>query len=231
MSRPARRGAAITALGAVIVLGLVTPRAGAAVSARDRAILAAGVVQRADVPAGWVSQKQTVGSGARYKGIPACKSFATVLNATTLTVPHRLSPEFSDPASATRTTLAANTAYAFHDATAAGRYLDAYRAARVAACLTQALQPAVKGSVPGASPTVSVVPLTDLAGLGDDAVGYRLTVTASSQGTSQTLYADIVDVRVGRAVLGFTFQNLGADLPSAVSIIRPPSNRVAPLAT
>lgn len=231
MSRSACRGAVSAALGLVVLLGVAIPPAGAAASARDRAILGAGVIRRSDVPAGWTSQKQNGGSGPRYTRTAACKSLATVVNGAARTVPHRLSPDFSDPAVATQTTLAANAAYAFKDVTAAGGYLDAYRAAGVPACFAQALLRALKGSLQGGSPTVNVAPLTNLAGLGDDEVGYSVALTVSAQGQRETLYEDIIEVRVGRAVLGFNFQNLGVEFPSAAAIIRPAASRVAPLAT
>ena len=183
------------------------------------------------MPTGWATHKQGAGTASQFKGITACKPLASVVNAALLTVPHRLSAEFSDPTSATQTTMAANTAYAFKDVATAGSYLAAYRGSSVPACFTQSLQRAVKGSLNGLTGTVSVAPLTNLAGLGDDEVGYSLTLTTSAQGQQETLYGDLVAIRVGRAVLVFNFQNLGAELPTGPTIIRATTSRVAPLAT
>jgi hypothetical protein len=71
----------------------------------------------------------------------------------------------------------------------------------------------VQSSLQGASATISVPLLTNLAGLGDDEVGYSVTLTVPTPGQPQTLYDDIVAVRVGRAILSFNFQNLGGELP------------------
>lgn len=233
MSRAGGRTAVTVVVALVLALAAETPVAAAAkpLSARDRAILAAGVIQRTDVPTGWAAHKQGAGTAAQFKGVTACKQLAPVVNAALLTVPHRLSSEFSDPTSGTQTTMVANTAYAFKDVAAADSYLAAYRGSSVPACFTQALQRAVKGSLNGLTGTVSVAPLTNLAGLGDDEVGYLLTLTISAQGQQETLYADLVAVRVGRAVLGLKFQNLGAELPMGLTIIRSATSRVAPLAT
>jgi hypothetical protein len=167
----------------------------------------------------------------QFKGITACKELAPILNAALLTVPHRLSAEFSDPTSGTQTTLAANTAYAFKDDAAAARYVAAYRATSVPTCFTKSLQRAVQSSLQGASATISVALLTNLAGLGDDEVGYSVTLTVPTPGQPQTLYDDIVAVRVGRAILSFNFQNLGGELPMGPAIIRQATSRAAPLAT
>jgi hypothetical protein len=213
------------------MIAVATPAAVAAPSARDRAILAAGVIQPHDLPAGWVAHKQGAGTATRFKGIAACNDLASVLNAAALKVPHRLSAEFSDPTSGTQTTLVANFAYAFKDEGAAARYVAAYRATSVPTCFTKSLQRAVQSSLQGANATISVASLTNLAGLGDDEVGYSVTLTVPTQGEPQTLYDDIVAVRVGRVILGFNFQNLGAELPMGPAIIRQATSRVAPLAT
>jgi hypothetical protein len=231
-----RRGgrAAVTvviALGLALAAELPVAAAAKPLSARDRAILAAGVIQRSDVGTGWVAHKQGAGTAAQFKGVTVCKQLATVVNAASLTVPHRASSSYSDPASSTQTTMVANTAYAFKDVAAADSYLGAYRGSSVPTCFMQALQRAVKGSLNGLTGTINVAPLTNLAGLGDAEVGYSLTLTISAQGQQETLYDDLVAVRVGRAFLGFNFQNLGAELPTGPAIIRATTSRVAPLAT
>ena len=233
MRRAGGRAAVTVVVALVFALAAEYPVAAAAkpLSARDRAILAAGAIQRSDVPPGWGAHKQGAGTAAQLKGITACKQLATVVNAASLTVPHRMSQAFSDPTSSTQTTLVANTAYAFKDVASAEGYLAAYRGSSVPTCFTQALQRSVKGSLNGLTGTISVAPLTNLAGLGDAEVGYSLTLTISAQGQQETLYDDLVAVQVGRAVLGFNFQNLGAELPTGPTIIRSATSRVAPLAT
>jgi hypothetical protein len=232
MSRRGGRVAVTAVVALVLALAAEYPIAAAAkpLSARDRAILAAGAIQRSDVPPGWAAHKQGPGTAAQFKGITACKQLATVVNAASLTVPHRASSSYSDPTSSTQTTMVANTAYAFKDVAAADSYLGAYRGSTVPSCFTLALQRAVKGSLNGLTGTINVAPLTSLAGLGDAEVGYSLTLTISAQGQQETLYDDLVAVRVGRAFLGFNFQSLGAELPTGPAIIRAATNRVAPLA-
>jgi hypothetical protein len=230
----ARRGVVVSvalALGLGLALG-GTAGAASTPSARDRAILTAGVIRRSDVPPGWVSHKQASGSANRFQGIAECKDVAPTLNAALRTVPHRVSAEFSDPTSGTQTTLAANTVFAFKDMAAAARYVATYRRPSIPGCFTKSLQRAVGSSLQGAQSTIAVTPLSNLAGLGDDEVGYSVALTVSAPGApSETLYDDIVTVRVGRAVLDFTFQNLDAELAVGPPVIRQVSSRVAPLAT
>lgn len=230
--RTARAGFAV---GAAIVL--IAAMAGSAAgsttpSARDRALLGAAVIQRRDVPPGWVSHKQGGATTGQFKGIAACKDVAPALNAPLSAVPHRVSPEFSDPTSGTQTTLAANTGFAFKDAAAAAQYLAVYRRSSIPGCFTTSLQRSVGPSLQGAQATIGVTPLTNLAGLGDDEVGYSVTLTIAAPGApSETLYDDVIAVRVGRAVLDFRFLNLESELPVGPPIVRQATSRVAPLAT
>ncbi len=75
VSRVGGRAAVTVLVALVLVLAAEIPVAAAAkpLSARDRAILAAGVIQRSDVPTGWAAHKQGTGTAPLFKGITACK--------------------------------------------------------------------------------------------------------------------------------------------------------------
>ena len=70
-------------------------------------------------------------------------------------------------------------------------------------------------------------PITDLQGVGDEALGYEIAATFTQNGGNATLYIDFVVVRVGRAVLGFGFTNVDARIPQGPDIVNAVVQRVA----
>jgi hypothetical protein len=72
-----------------------------------------------------------------------------------------------------------------------------------------------------------VEPITDLQGVGDEAVGYEIASTYTQEGGTATLYVDFVIVRVGRAGLAFVFGNVGARIPQGPEIVNAVVQRVS----
>jgi hypothetical protein len=75
------------------------------------------------------------------------------------------------------------------------------------------------------TPTIS--PLTDLQGVGDEAVGYETTLDLRVAGETATLYVDFIAVRVGRVFVGFGFTNRGARFPDGPAMVQAVVARVA----
>jgi len=178
------------------------------------AILRAGVIHPRDVPAGWTASLQDQ-TALPFAGVAPCAA----INAADATARRRAaraaSPRFTDPQSA-GTTAADNTVDAFRSAPAAARDLAAYQAPDAAACLQAVL---TQAGGPGA--TVTVTPLaSQLHGLGDANAGYEGTIAGrGQQGQPIALVADLVAVRVGRAVVVFEFLNANRPIPEGPGIV------------
>jgi hypothetical protein len=74
-------------------------------------------------------------------------------------------------------------------------------------------------------PTVS--PITDLQGVGNEALGYEIAATYTQAGGTATLYIDYVVVRVGRAAMLFVFTNVDTRIPQGPDIVNAVAQRVA----
>ena len=197
--------------------------AGAGESRSDKAILKAGVITRDDVPVDWTSERGE-SSGRALRGISECKKINTAVETARKKEPRARSREFQDPVSQ-GTTSAENAVYAFKNDNAATRFIATYQGTDADACFDKAA-----AKVASEQPTAdepSVAPITDLQGVGDEAVGYEIVVTFSQSGQSFTLYLDIVAVRVGRAVLGFNFSNIGSRITQGPDIVNAVVERVA----
>ena len=72
--------------------------------------------------------------------------------------------------------------------------------------------------------------LPDIAGIGDDSIGYGGVISASTtQQESVSGPLDLIYVRVGRAVLGFKLGIDGANPSQLADIIKHPAQRVTKL--
>ena len=189
----------------------------------DKAILKAGVITKADVPAEWTSTKSSPSSDA-LKGIKECKKINTAVTTAKKDNPRARSREFSDPVQAHGTT-AENTVYAFSNNRSASRFVSAYQGAGATACFDQLAAAVVQGRPTAGPPTAA--PITDLQGVGDEATGYEIAATFTQNGGTATLYIDFVVVRVGRAVTGFGFTNVDARIPQGPDIVNAVVQRVS----
>jgi hypothetical protein len=209
-----RRGAIALVVAGAVGFAAGTPAEARSVKLSNSAILRAGVMRAEDVPTTWGSKKQS-STASVYTGLSPCRQINTAETAANRRVPRARSAQFDDPQSA-GTTLADDTVYAFPSASAAGRYLAAYQASSAAPCLQTVLAKAV-----GSAGTATVVPLTaQLQGLGDANAGYEGTIQGTNhQGQAIALVADLVTVRVGRAVVTFEFLNANVQIPQGPGIV------------
>jgi hypothetical protein len=201
------------AAGVAAAVALVAPAgAGVKSAASDKAILKAAVITAADVPSTWMSAKQTDSGSKGYKGVAVCKPIAAAIDAAQRQ-PRAHSPEFSDPAT---TALAENTVYALKSVKAAQQYIAPFQASNAGTCFAQVL---TKASKSGGQATAT--PITDLQGVGDASVGYELSFNVTDQnGQPVHLIADVIAVRVGRALVGFDFLNTDVRIPTGAAIVQ-----------
>jgi hypothetical protein len=212
-------------LGVPVVasLALAAPAVAAGESKGDNAILKAGVITKADVPAEWTSTKASP-SGEALKGIRACRRINTAVENAKKDEPRGRSREFSDPVPQNATS-AENAVYAFESAKAAGKFVAAYEGSAANACFQKLAEEVAKDRPVTGPPTVS--PITDLQGVGDESLGYEIAATFTQEGGAATLYIDFVVVRVGRAVMGFGFTNVDARIPQGPDIVNAVVQRVS----
>ena len=121
-------------------------------------------------------------------------------------------------------TSAENAVYAFENAKAAGKFVAAYEGSAANACFERLAAEVAKDRPTASPPTVA--PITDLQGVGDEALGYEIAATFTQAGGTATLYIDFVVVRIGRAVLGFGFTNVDARIPQGPEIVNAVVQRV-----
>jgi hypothetical protein len=216
-----RKRLLILAVPVAASLALAGPAA--ADSKGDKAILKAGVITKTDVPAEWTSKPSKSSSDA-LKGLKECKKINTAVAAAKKDEPRARSREFADPVQEHATT-AENAVYAFQNKKDAGKFVSAYKGSAATACF-QRLGTEVERNRPAAAPP-TVSPVTDLQGVGDEAVGYEIAATFTQNGGEATLYIDFIVVRVGRSVLGFAFTNVDTRITQGPDIVNAVVQRVA----
>jgi hypothetical protein len=210
------------ALPLVGLVALAGPAA-AGESRSDKAILEAGVITKDDVPAGWTSKKGS-SSDRAFKGIAECKEIKAAVDRAKKNEPRARSRDFEERGSR-GTTAAENTVYVFRDTIEASDFMANYQAPEAATCFEKGIAKVLSSEQGAGEP--SVAPITDLQGVGDDAVGYEITIPFRASGETATLYFDLVAVRVGRAFLGFNFADLSERLPDAPAIVQAVVARVS----
>jgi hypothetical protein len=197
------------------LVALAAP-AGAGESKSDKAILKAGVITKADVPADWTSKKASQ-NGQQLRS-PECRQIKTAVDNARKNVPRARSRAFRDPATDGAGT-AASTVYAFKSAGSAAEFLTNYQDPSVLACFEKSLAMSQTGS--------TVAPIPDLESLGDETVGYEITSNVAAGGQRATVVVDFIGVRVGRAFVGFGFSNLNGPLADARTIVQTVAGRVS----
>jgi hypothetical protein len=197
--------------------------AAAADSKSDKAILKAGVVRKTDVPADWTSKPGTSGSGA-LKGLRECKRINTTVASANKDDPKARSREFADQVSQARSQ-AQNAVYAFQNKKAAGQFVSAFKGSTAMACFVRLGNEVLRNQPAAAPPTVA--PITDLQGVGDEALGCEIAASYTQNGGVATLYIDYVAVRVGRAAMIFVFANVGGRITQGPDIVNATVQRVA----
>jgi hypothetical protein len=220
---PPRTRMLIFAVPVAASLAFAAPAIAADESKSDKAILKAGVITKADVPAEWTSKKGK-SSGDALKGLKECKKVNTAVAAAKQDDPRARSREFADPVPE-NAKMAENTVYAFPDKKSASKFVSAYEGSAATACFNKLGAEVARSRPTAGPPTVS--PITDLQGVGDEALGYEIAATFTQNGGTATLYIDFIVVRVGRAVLGFGFTNVDARIPEGPGIVTAVVQRVA----
>jgi hypothetical protein len=166
---------------------------------------------------GWLQSKQpTSTNDTVIRKIPACKQIAAEDTVVRTGVPNVRSAEFSDPTSRNGETAVASLVYAFKNVNRAAQYLAVFTAGPALKCVDT-----VAHLEAGTRARATTSRIRDLNRIGDDRVIYESTLTGpSQQGSTVTLTTDTVAVRVGRAVVAFSFINAGAQrLPQGTAII------------
>jgi hypothetical protein len=203
-------------------LALAAPAMAAGESKGDKAILKAGVITKADVPEEWTSKRVT--SSEATKGIKECKRINTAVAEAKKDEPRARSREFLNAPEQTRSQ-AENVVYAFSNKKAAGKFVSVFKGSASTRCF-EVLGAEVARNRPTVGPP-TVEPITDLQGIGDEALGYEIPITYTQGEGTATQYIDFVFVRVGRAALGFIFANVGARIPEGPGIVTTVVQRVA----
>jgi hypothetical protein len=220
-----RHSIAAILVGLTSVLTVLVPHAASAATGptSSRAILRAGVIVAGDLPSGWTKGPHPKKSDTSLRGIPSCKTVIAADAAAERSAPQARSATFSDPATGGKTTTAENTVFVFKDAAAASRFLAVYAANDASECLRASVARQI-----GSQATTTVSPIGDLGNLGDARVGDEIVVQgAGSNGQPISLFADVVFVRVGRAIIGFDFLNLNQRLPQGPSVVSAVVSRLA----
>jgi hypothetical protein len=220
---PRRTRLVIFAVPVAASVAFAAPAIAAGESKDDKAILKAGVITKADVPAEWTSKKGDTGGGA-LKGIRDCRKINSAITAARTDEPRAMSREFADPVRENGRE-AANAVFAFENAKAARRFVGAFKGSAATACFEKLGAQVVRNQPATGPPTV--LPIMDLQGVGDEALGYEIAATFTQNGGTATLYIDFIVVRVGRAVLGFAFTNVDARIPEGPAIVTAVVQRVA----
>jgi hypothetical protein len=189
------------------------------------AILKAGVIVARDVPAAWTSvPAQKTAELLLVEGVGACGATRAALRAANPGARRAFSRRFVAP---DQIGAAQDVVFVGRSVAAAQTYLHAYGGPQGQACV-QAVGDAIAKRASG---TAAVTPLTDLAGSGDEALGYQILIAAPNHGVTVTLVSDLVVARFGRAVIGFQFQNPILPLPDRPGIVQAVGSRLRTVAT
>lgn len=221
----------IPRLGAATLAGLAVVAwpsgavAATRLSASTSAILKAGLMVQRDVPSNWASTAaRTNPELLRVEGIGPCASTRAALSAANRGARRTFSREFVAP---DRIGAAQDVVFVGRSNPATLSFAAAYAGPQGRACVQGVADKVAKQ----ASGTAVVTPLTDVAAVGDQAVGYEFQITAPNHGALITGVSDLVVVRVGPAVIGFQFQNAVRALPERMSIVNAVVTRLRAVTT
>lgn len=216
---------AVTVVG---VLAVVVWPAGALGATRTRAstaaLLKAGVIGTRDVPTGWTATATPKNPALLIiDGIGSCAPTQAALNTANRGARRAFSPKFVAP---DRIGAAQDVVFVGQNTPAAQSFAAAYDGVQGRACV-QAVADQVAHQANG---TAVVTPIPDIAGIGDQGVGYEFQITAPNNGALVTGVSDLIVVRLGRVVCGFQFQNVTQSLPARVGIVNAVLTRLRPVA-
>jgi len=167
-------------------------------AAEDGRIARDAQLKLTDFPAGWEQQDSATESNseAHCEGVDAAKAAVSA---------RQTSPDFARAS----TDYAHSFTYVYVDVARASQAFSQLASESTRTCLgeqlakyleTQKKQGATIGKI-----TTSQVSMTPV---GDEHAESRLTIPVSAQGVTASFYVDLVFVRVGRGIAGFTLQSL-----------------------
>jgi hypothetical protein len=217
------------ASAALAVLAVMAWPSGAVAAGRasvsTSAIPKAGLMVQRDVPSGWTSTTAEKNPALlRVDGIGACASTRAALSAANRGASHAYSRKFVAP---DQIGAAQDVVFVGRNDRAAQSFAAAYEGPQGQTCVQAVVDKVAKQ----ASGTALVTPLTNLAGVGDQALGFEFQITAPVRGAHVTGVYDLIVIRVGRAVTGFQFQNVVQALPERMSIVDAVVTRLRAVAT
>lgn len=171
----------------------------AAGEAIDRRIARQAGLQRFDFPAGWTSSPapaQTMGSGC--PGVTAAKAAVSA---------QARSREFMLGGSAT----ADSAIYVYPDVATSVHSFGELTSHRTTACLVRVLRDSLGFQLAAEGATLDSLTshVLTIGPVGDQHSAHLLTVRLSAGATKATAYADVIFVRVGRAVAAFSLGSIG----------------------
>jgi len=207
-----KRSVRLTALPLAAFLTIALAAGPAAAAKSDTQIAKAGVLVASDLPNTWTSSPPDNSGSKQVEKIaakvPSCKEYLAFSKANKGNT-NAESRDFSlgdDDLS--------NKAFVYKSNAAAQKAMQAIGASDVADCLTQVFQKVLDRQIASSpksaktvkSATASIAPVSDLTGVGDDAVGYAGGLDIQlTDGTDQQLLVGVLAVRTGRALTTFSF--------------------------
>jgi hypothetical protein len=203
------------------VAGLVALGAGCSSSgggSEDRALAKRVVLKKSDLPDGWAAGPNQEGN----VGLPECRGVDRA-NDLADKGPKALSRNLSDPSDQSGVRQVQNTIYVFPNAGAANGYFAAYTADTAVACF-EAIGETVSVQLGGGIPVSVQQPTAEVQGA-DAVVEYKIVVGPSGDET-QSLIQNILVVRVGRIVAGFSASNFGGNFPQGTAALTAVMGRI-----
>ncbi|MGN6871615.1 MAG: hypothetical protein ACTHMY_24735 [Solirubrobacteraceae bacterium] len=212
-------------VGAATSHTITSTRSGASRSAAGEAIdlrvaREAGL-RRSDFPAGWTSSPgpaQTMGSAC--PGVTAAKIAVSA---------QTRSREFRLDDSAT----ADGAIYVYPDTATSVRSFAQLASHRTTACLVRVLRESVGFQLAAQGATLDSLRsrVLNIAPVGDEHSAHLVTIHLSAGATKATAYADVIFVRVGRAVAAFSLGSVGQMFDPALetTLAKAVADRLAPI--
>ena len=217
-----RKRLLILAVPIAVSLALAGPAA-AADSKSDKAILKAGVITKADVPAEWTSKRSNASSDA-LRGLKECKKINTAVAAAKKDEPRARSASSPIRCRSTRRRPRTRCTPSRTRRTPASSCPHTRDRPRRRASSGSEPRSSEIGPPPHHPPwrrsRISRASATKR-------LGYEIAATFTQNGGEATLYIDFIVVRVGRAVLGFVFTNVNARITQGPDIVGAVVQRVA----
>jgi hypothetical protein len=177
--------------------------------ADDERIAKQGLIKASDLPEGWVSEPSPEGDSS---GLPECEAIDRA-DERADRGPSARSRAFGDPDAPEGISSVENSVWVFPTVKAAKQFFAVFTSDAAVECLQASGDEAAEATGLGGA-TVEEI---NLPRVGDARIGYAVLVGDGDP--LNTIYAEQVLVRVGRAATGFTAENLGSSLPQGPDLL------------